>query len=189
MELSPEGKSAASNELVKDAVVPVAKEPDKMNLPRKELLDGSNLRVEVFQCLRDIRKYKVKLFQRNRQKQLEEFESRLEKLYNRFIIYDNELLVGQMKMINGPNSVAVLTVKGIFGSQLDSQREMIRILLLDCENSLTNHQNRANNLTATTLAIIALATSVLLGLLSLLVSFLQLYLSLDSTVPVNPVLY
>jgi hypothetical protein len=191
MELSPKDKpAAATNEVVENVGQPaVAKEPDKMNLPRKELTDGATLRVEIFQCLRDIRKYKVKLLQRNRQKQLNEFESRLEKLYNRFIVYDNELLTGQLKMINGPNGLAALTLKSIFGSQLDSQREMIRILLQDCENALSNHQNRANNLTATAIAIIALITSILLGLLSLLVSLIQLYLSPDATIPVNPILY
>ena len=82
MELSPKNKPAPANdELAENVGEPVVtKEPDKMNLPRKELADGAALRVEIFQCLRDIRKYKVKLLQWNRQKQLEEFEGRLEKL-------------------------------------------------------------------------------------------------------------
>jgi hypothetical protein len=85
-------------------------------------------------------------------------------------------------MLGGKNSLADMLLKNIFASNLYAQREMVRILLEECNTTLNNYQVQMNNLTATIIAIAAIILSVVLGLLSLGVAILQLYLSSEPTI-------
>jgi hypothetical protein len=144
---------------------------------------GSDLRLEVSSFLHETRKLKVNFRNALRRTELKELETTYHRLHTEFILYDETMshMIVRVNLAKEarymPMEIGPLVYWAIKIHLLTSQREIVRALLQDAASVLNNFESQANNLVATSIAIAAFITSVLLALASLAISIIQLYLS------------
>ena len=134
--------------------------------------EGTTLRSKVVSTLDEARKFKVRFRNSLYRKELQSLEGRTGELFTEFVSYDDKiskLLVDmatarEVQVPDGrtePISLNTRFLFAIYSTQLSAQRETVRVLFQDLSNMLNNHRAQANNLAATSIALVSLAVATI----------------------------
>ncbi|SRR6266403_574959 len=144
-------------------------------------LDSVGLRNNLLKLLGETRAHKVRPWTFSKEK-VYKFEHQYNVLFLGFIDLDNHVSVyfhmtsdpwsKNLKDLPNPVQHRFLEMSYISGLSLASQRETVRTLLQDVNTQITSLESRINNNIVIAVALIALGTSVLFSVVSVILAYL-----------------
>ena len=135
--------------------------------------EGANLRADLIGLLTDVYTYRPGFIIGGRK--VSELEKRFSQLHGKFLLYDGEifLFLSESKIAPGGNNAWHMEIRQMGSQKLLAQRQIIQSLLDSINGNLSNAHNQLINKRAIFVALIALAASIILGLISIYVAYMS----------------